>query len=219
MLAPNTVPYVVAQDSSTGRDKEFFLWQYQSLREEIKETKSRAYRTLTIGFAVLPAAELLGDKIKESAFISIVPFLIMIFAMIYLSQNHEVMRCGRFIRVYIEPRVPSVPGWETYLESDRLCPDAHTNSRTVDRYIIYAFYGVFLLYYMISSVMAVEWIQDHANSKSMASTFAIVYTASGIAFGVFLNKNLRSTTTTDTKEASRTVMSEVLDQIRPDDTN
>lgn len=188
------------------REDEFFKIQYQSLREEIKETKNRAYRTLTIGFAILPGAELLGDKIKQTAFIAVIPILIITFAMIFLSQNHEIMRCGRFIRICIEPRFKSEPGWETYLESEKLCDDVHTNTRTVDRYLIYAFYGIFFVYYLMASFMAIGWIHESSKASYMSSIFALSYTVFGIGFGAFLNRNLRSATTTDAKQAAQPVV-------------
>lgn len=201
------------------KDETFFISQYQSLREEIKDTKARAYRSLTIGFAILPGAEALGAKLQESMFITVVPALIIVFAMLFLSQNHEIMRCGRFIRTCIEPRVQAVPGWETYLESERLCIDVHTNTRTVDRYMIYAFYGLFFIYYLMSSVLAVNWIESHINMKYMSSVVAMIYTAGGIVCATFLNKNLRSATTTDTRSASQTVVGDIMRQLRSDDTN
>lgn len=201
------------------RDDEFFKAQYQSLREEIKDSKNRSFQTLTIGFTLLPAAQVLGLKIESSAFIVIIPLLIITFAMIFLSQNHEIMRCGRFIRICIEPRVSKVPGWETYLESERLCNNSDFNTRTVDQYIIYAFYVLFFIYYLTASILGVVWISKYKSSGYFSHLFAMFYIFCGVGFGVFLNKNLRKATTTDEREGSKTVLSTITKQLQVDDVN
>lgn len=43
------------------------------------------------------------------------PLLIMVVAMLYLSENHAVMRCGRYIREEIELHVNDTPGPRIFL--------------------------------------------------------------------------------------------------------
>jgi hypothetical protein len=75
----------------------------------------------------------------------ILPFIVISVAFLYLSENHSLMRCGRYIRLHIEKKVPDIVGWENWLESDDSC-----DPRTVDKYVAYSIYIVLAIYYVAS---------------------------------------------------------------------
>jgi hypothetical protein len=81
--------------------QEFMKQQYISLREEIKETKARIFKTLGFGLVVVPAANFVATTYQVDVLIMLMPCLIIVVALIYLSENRAKMRCGRYIRLHI----------------------------------------------------------------------------------------------------------------------
>jgi hypothetical protein len=174
---------------------EFFKLQYQTLRDEIKDTKARIFQILSIGFTLLPAAHFLGYKYDIGAIILFAPVLISAFALLYLSENRALMRCGYFIRCHLETHVDGIQGWEHWLESPKV---KGFDPRGVDKYSSYAFYLLFLIYYVLAVVVAAFYCFATLGSHAMPYTAVLLatYGIVGILFVYFLAKNIQTSTTT-----------------------
>ncbi|MCW5199495.1 hypothetical protein VU05_02015 [Desulfobulbus sp. F1] len=108
--------------------KSFIIEEYKTLREEIKATKYRLFLITSIGIAAIPALLAWVTTSKSLTkylmlFEAAIPFLVVSAMLIFLSENRNLMRCGRYIRKCIEPslkddRYPLHMGWEKWLESD-----------------------------------------------------------------------------------------------------
>lgn len=172
-------------------DRDTFLrLQFEALRTEIADTKARTFRTLGFGLAVVPGAHFLAAVYNVDALMISVPVLTIVVALLYLSENHALMRCGTYILEHIEPHVPEVCGWEEWLAAPR-----GIRRRTVDVYLSYAFYLVFLVYYAGSVFLAVRFAL-HEYGIACALTILSAYAATGVAFTAFLVRNVRSSTKT-----------------------
>lgn len=169
------------------RREAFMRLQFSTLRDEIRDTKARIYKTVAFGIGVVPAANYVARTYEIPMLVLAMPLLVMVVGFLYLAENHALMRCGRYIRFCIEPSVPDTTGWETWLSEDERA------TRSVDRYMAYSFYLVFALYFVGSVVLAVRYVlQQHGVASATAVTVA--YGALGVAFGSALARNIRVST-------------------------
>lgn len=176
--------------------KEFLQLQFVSLREEIKDTKARIFKTVTAGLTLIPAASFVAHSYKVDILLLSMPLLVVVIGLLYLSENHAMMRCGQYIKEHIEPHVDEVIGWEKWLST----PDAY-RKRTVDLYVFVAFYLLYLVYYCASSYIAVTFAR--ANYGLLWSVIcAGCYVVLGIWYAVFLFRNQLHSTTTITRDVS-----------------
>lgn len=165
--------------------REFALQQYLTLREEIKETKERLFKVMTFGIIGVPAANYLSDRFNIPEVLLALPVLVLIIALMYLAENHGLMRCGRFIRTEIEPRYPEVVGWERWLEES-------DERRSVDRYVAYSFFLLFVVYYVGTAVAAGKYAIDNKYSQIEITVLISVYVSVGVLFLAYLAMNLRT---------------------------
>jgi len=178
-------------------DKATFLKeQFTTLRKEIEQTKSRIFKIMAFGLTIVPAAHFVAREQHVEALLYVSPLLVIVVALLYLSENHALMRCGRYIRYEIERHVSQqdadVIGWETWLETKKRGYD----TRTVDKYVAYCFLILFVVYFAGSVYLAIKEAQTaNVNIMWMAALLA-VYIAVGIWFLIFLVQNTRSATET-----------------------
>ena len=171
-------------------DKEKFIkLEYISLREEIKETKARIFKTMSFGLAIVPTSTIIGKMYEIEFLILTVPFLVVVVALVYLSENRALMRCGRYISNVIEPQINNHIGWEKWI-SDENKPDR----RSVDRFLTYSFIILFFIYYIASSYLACNFISILHSSLSFLITMTAIYFVVGIIFIVFFIKNIEIST-------------------------
>ena len=131
-------------------ESQFLMEEYKTLREEIRETKARIFKLVGFGIFAVPVAHFVAQTYRLDVVILSLPLLVIVVALLYLSENHALMRCGCYIREHIEPKVedtigevillekgsdrsiePKVKdtiGWETWLENG-------FGRRTVDKYV------------------------------------------------------------------------------------
>lgn len=168
----------------------FLELQYQTLREEIRETKARIFRTLAFGLTVVPAAQFIADKFEIDAVIVSMPLLVIVVSFLYLSENHALMRCGRFIRLEIEPRIPNVVGWEGWLTT----PDEY-EKRSVDRYLTYSFTLLYFLYFAAAVFLACRFVHS-AYGLLWSALLLGCFSAVGIWFAFYFFTKMQISTTT-----------------------
>jgi hypothetical protein len=186
----------VAHDSMSSdkllKPDEFLKLEYQTLREEIRESKSRAFQIVGISLVAVPTAHFLADTYEIDTLVLMLPLLVIVAGLLYLSENHAIMRCGRYIKIHIEPHAPGVTGWERWLSTDD-----DFEKRTVDRYLTYCFYVIFLVYFIGSMFLASRFAWKKFGVTAGISIFGL-YTVMGVLFGVFLRANILLATTTET---------------------
>ncbi len=170
--------------------KRFLEVQYLTLRKEIEETKSRTFKILVGGVTVVPAAQFLAQSLGIEVLQLLLPFLVMIIMLLFLAENNALMRCGRYIRLHIEPKIPEVTGWEVWLEKP-----SEFNPRAVDHYVIYSFYLLSALYYIVSVYLAASIAFVTYDLVGLAVALG-VYIALGIGIAILLVLKVKATTTT-----------------------
>ncbi|MDH5179450.1 MAG: hypothetical protein OEZ39_02120 [Gammaproteobacteria bacterium] len=168
--------------------QEFLKQQFLSLREEIKDTKSRIFKIMGFGLVVVPAAQFLAQAYKIDTVALSLPFLVIVVALLYLAENNAVIRCGRYLKHHIETEIKEVIGWEEWLETK-----SSYDTRSVDKYLSYAFHLLFFVYFINSVFLATKF---SISSYGMIVTAVILgaYVAIGVWFLIFLFKNIKVST-------------------------
>lgn len=185
-------------------DKATFLKeQFTTLRKEVEQTKARIFKIVAFGIAIVPAAHFVASEQHLGVINYITPLLVIVVALLYLSENHALMRCGRYIRSEIEKHVSeqdkNVIGWETWLETNK----RKYNTRTVDKFVAYCFHILFVVYFAASVYLAIaEALTAKMPVMGMAALLG-VYIAVGIWFLIFLLNNIQNATET-TEDTSGT---------------
>src|SRR5216684_8151501 len=169
---------------------DFLREQFITLRDEIKESKARIYRTMGFGIVVVPAANFLAQTYRIEVLLLSVPLLVIVVALMYLSENHALMRCGRYIRLQIEPRFHDVLGWEKWLE----IPDSF-QPRSVDKYVGHSFYILFFVYFAGSVFVADHYMRTEYGMLPAAVLLGL-YIAVGVWFLIYLFQNIKISTAT-----------------------
>lgn len=172
-------------------DKQDFLKeQFIALRKEIEDSKNRVFQTMGFGLIVVPGSHYLAQRFKIDTATLSLPILVVVVALVYLSENNAIMRCGRYIKQHIEPSIQGVVGWEKWLEEK-----SPYDTRAVDRHMSYAFYILFLVYFAGSTFLASRFAISEYGLVAGASILSS-YIAIGIWFLTFLIVNSRISTST-----------------------
>ncbi len=169
-------------------ESEFEKQQYLSLRREIEQTKGRIFKIISVGLIAIPSFQFLSYSLKVEVLTLLIPILIIIVSLLYLSENHALMRAGRFIKLEIEKKY-EVSGWENWIEQNPY------ENRTVDKYVSYILYLLFFFYYTTSVSLATIYAKKEFSIIYQGVTIAF-FVAIGIWFLFFLIQNIRNTTTT-----------------------
>ncbi len=143
----------------------FYELQYLTLRKEIEDTHARMFTLLIGGSALVPAAQFLSEAFRAGVFLVVLPFLVVVLVLLFLSQNVAIMRCGQYIREHIEAKIPDITGWETWEEQrDDNGGGRIGDRRIVDNLLNYGFYLLSGLYYVVSVYLAEKaiWLVVHA---------------------------------------------------------
>jgi hypothetical protein len=180
-------------------ERQFIREQFISLRDEIKEIKTRIFKLASFGIIGVPAAQYVATIYNLRMLVFALPFLVITVSLLYLSENHALMRSGLYIKRHIEPRYKKdIVGWEEWLEQD----DSFER-RTVDIFLGYAFFILFSIYYFGTVYMAWNYINDQKifSGKSFPNLLIVSYIVLGVLYLAYLIKNHRSQTT-DTKRKS-----------------
>jgi hypothetical protein len=140
----------IERDGRFIDEREFMKLEYSTLREEIKETKSRIFQLAGLGIVATPAAYYFSKAYDIELLIFALPGFICIVMLLYLSESHALMRCGKYIRTNIENKI-NVSGWENWLELEI---KGTTSPRRVDKLVNIFFYTLFGLYYFAATLEA-----------------------------------------------------------------
>lgn len=128
--------------------EEFLKEQFQTLRDEIRSTKSRLFWIVTFGLFGVPMLAYFASK-GQTYVAMLVPYFILVVIILFLAEQNALMRAGRYIREQIEPNATPVTGWEAWLES-------REDLRLMDRHFFACFIIVFFVYYFMTIGMVLQ---------------------------------------------------------------
>lgn len=175
---------------------EFLKLQYAALRGEIQRAKSRLFKLAVVGITVVPALHVLAGQHKWDALIIAMPILIILLALLYLSESRGMMRCGKYLREMIEPNIAPLSDtwlpWEKWLESEG-------SAREPDKYLYYCFQIIFCVYYTGALYFSAQLAHTHYGPVALMPLLAC-YLPVGIFFVIFMQKSMESCTTTSRAE-------------------
>ncbi len=169
---------------------EFLREQYLTLREEIRETKDRIFKIAAIGLFVAPGGHYLARTMDAGLLLLFLPILVISVAVLYLAENHALMRCGRYIRLHVETEIPDLCAWEEWLETPDAC-----RPRSVDQLSSYSMYIILGAYYLASILVAYRQSHD-TYGPAVTHVLTGFYVGLGVIFLFFLLQNVRGSTTT-----------------------
>lgn len=75
------------------------------------------FRLVIGGGAVVPTAQYLANAYSIGTIMLVLPLIVVVMVMLFLSENHAMMRAGTYIKEEIETHVDGIRGWETWLNS------------------------------------------------------------------------------------------------------
>lgn len=132
---------------------DFVAQQYISLRREIESQQSRLFWIVVIGLLGLPVLSYFLLSADNRSWV-ILPLFVLVLIILFLAQQSQMMRAGRYIREFLEERVDFSPGWESWLES-------RPELRLMDRHFSACFITIFFIYYFLSIGVALHrlWIE------------------------------------------------------------
>jgi hypothetical protein len=100
------------------RDK-FMEIEYQTLREEIKQTKDRIFKLAGFGLIGMPSAYSFANIYDIQVLVLSLPIMICTIFLLFLSETRALMRCGTYIKNKLEPNINNNAdtriGWEAWL--------------------------------------------------------------------------------------------------------
>ena len=172
--------------------REFLKANFETLRDEIKATKARIFWTVAMGLFGVPILIKLAEG--SGKFVSLlVPYLVLVVIILFLSEQNALMRAGSYIRQVIEPSVGDAVGWEEWLGT-------RSELRLMDKHFFACFTLVFYLYYFMAvgaalQLMVPDWDSDMVTKWWMMGT-SVTYFLGAIWGLATLLHHWRSCTTT-----------------------
>ena len=128
---------------------EFSKQQYLTLRDEIRASKARIFTILILGTLFVPAVSFVAQQYDALFASASVPFLLMVLMLAFVMEQNSIVRAGKYLKEHVEPKIEGMVTWEHWLESNH-------HLRDVDRYFFASFLIVFLLFYAITTGIAIE---------------------------------------------------------------
>ena len=148
---------------------DFRSLQFQSLRREIESLQTRGFWVVFVGLLGTPALSLFLLNASTPVWLAL-PFFVLGLIVLFLAQQHHMMRAGRFIRENIEKATASEVGWEEWLES-------RPELRVFDRHSSACFMIIFFAYYFFAIGLAMRRLVVEAASDPSGIYWYGVYGA------------------------------------------
>ncbi len=170
------------EEEHLGKDR-FLELQYNTLRKEIETRQDRHFKLATGAVLLVPAVQLLSAGLKEidtSGVANItfplllaLPIIVLSIFILYFSEHHSIMRCGRYIEEQIEAAVrPKVTGWESWLKK---VPRIHEAQQIVAFHLFYV-----SLYIIAVAAVVIEMAGWMKMSIWIAALTGVIYAIVGV---------------------------------------
>lgn len=137
-------------DTSYFRRDEFL-----TLREEIKATRARLFWIVAMGLFGVPMLSYFANEVRYVWLL--VPYSVLLLIVVFVLEQSNMMRAGRYIRIRLESETFQVEGWETWLESN-------LSTRLIEKGFVACFIIIFFVYYVMTIAMAVQRLLEDARS-------------------------------------------------------
>jgi len=151
---------------------EFITQQFIALRREIEGRQARLFWIVVIGLLGLPFLSCFVLGANSRSWI-ILPFFVQALIILFLAQQSQMMRAGRYIREFLERDVDFSPGWETWLES-------RSELRLMDRHFSACFIVIFFVYYFLSIALALHRLWMDAAKDPSGTYWCCLFGAAGV---------------------------------------
>ncbi len=161
--------------------------QFDSLRQEISDCKTRAFWILILGMGVAILAAVMASWNAAALANAAIPVVILVFVMAYAMEQNAIIRAGRYLREQLEKGL-DVPGWENWLESN-------SRFREVDRFFFAGFIISFLILYLVTCWLSLEQMNLMKNPL-FARCGVVVYGLGGLCVFIVLLRHWHSCTST-----------------------
>ncbi len=149
----------------------FVMQEFISLRREIEGQQMRLFWIVVIGLLGLPLLSYFLISASSRTGI-ILPFFVLVLIVLFLTQQSQMMRAGRYIREFVEKDVDFMPGWESWLES-------RPELRLMDRHFSACFIVIFFAYYFLSIALALHLLWSEAAADASGTYQYYFYGAAG----------------------------------------
>ena len=168
---------------------EFMRNQYQSLRDEIRESKAHIFWLLIVGMLLVMAAGYLAAEHPSAFANAAIPILLLALLLAFISEQNNIARAGRYLREVVEPRIQDLTCWEHWLESKH-------ELREVDHAFVIGFNVIFMTFFAISTSLTLwqlvlrgqEWYVWSVGAAYVLGALCVLY--------VFVRHYRSSTATT-----------------------
>lgn len=148
---------------------EFRKEQFVALRREVEGQQWRSFLTVIIGLMGLPALSYFLLEAASRMWL-VLPLLVLVLIMLYIMQQSEMMRAGRYIREQLEHGGELGLGWETWLESK-------PEFRAMESRFSGCFIVIFFLYYALAVGVALYRLILEAADDPSGTYWMYVYGA------------------------------------------
>jgi len=129
--------------------------EFLTLRDEIKATRSRLFWIVAMGLFGVPMLSYFAYDAKLVWLL--VPYSVLLLIVVFVLEQSNMMRAGRYIRERLEVGAFQVEGWEGWLE-------ANLRTRLIEKHFVACFVVIFFIYYVMTIAMAVQRLLEDAHS-------------------------------------------------------
>ena len=168
----------------------FMELQFLTLRREIETSKANMYKLAIGGGTAVPVAQYVAHTYSIGTITLALPLIVVVLVLLFLSENHAVMRAGTYILQEIEPNISGVKGWETWLSGSA----ATAGTRTVDKLVVFAFAVLASSYFLVSVVLAAKYAHQEFGQQGQYLV-AGGYLGVGIVLAFMIYQQSRTGTT------------------------
>ncbi len=150
----------------------FITQQFAALRREIESQQARLFWIVVIGLLGVPTLTHVVWSAGTLVWLAL-PFFVLVLILLFLAQQSQMMRAGRYVREHIENRLTDMQGWESWLES-------RSALRLMDRHFSACFIVIFFAYYFLSIGMAIHRLWMDAVEDPSGLYWRFVYCAGAV---------------------------------------
>lgn len=165
---------------------EFMKEQYLTLRDEIRESKSRIFWLLIIGVFLVMAAGYLAAEHPNAFANAAIPFLLLGLMLSFVAEQNNIARAGRYLRETVEPRIENVMGWEHWLETK-------PRLREVDHAFVLGFSVLFLVFFAITASLSLMQLDKEKHEAYVWAALA-AYALGAFCIAIVMWRHWRSST-------------------------
>jgi hypothetical protein len=169
--------------------EEFTKQQYLTLRDEIRESKTRIFWLLIIGIALVMISGYLAAEHPSAFANAATPFLLIALMLSFTAEQNNISRAGRYIREVVEPINEKIPGWEHWLEKNQPV-------REVDHCFVVGFAVLFLAFFAISTSLTLQQL-DMRGHEWLVWCAGIAYSLGAILVAYVVWSHWRSSLAPD----------------------